>query len=251
MRAARGLAILFRLDAAEQATKLGEPTLERRAAGGDASWRSRRPPAIPFPLALAAMLAAGLTAPGAGVAQTSLHVRGAIVESDMRDAYRPPMVVREDNGALVIVETALNSRGVHVAAGTLAAIVPPHLARAIVERTPDGTLHARVVLVFPDNFIDGEVGEVAWDRPPSSLRIQGTIAAAVPDGATLAIALRYGDVQSAIVADPATQVAVVTNEYDKFYVPGDHVFIAATRQRDGRITAGRVFFGKDGFVPPM
>jgi hypothetical protein len=245
MRGVRGLAILFRRTLAERITKSGQPRLGHRAAGGEALRRSRRPPAVT--LALAAMLAV----PCAGVAQTSLHVRGAIVESDLRSAGRPPMVVREDGGSLVTIEMALNARTIHVAAGSLRAIVPPRHARAIVERAADGTLHARVVLVFPDNVADGQDGVAPWDRPASSMRIQGTIAAAVPEGAAIAIALRYGDMQSTIVADAATQVAEVTNEYDRIYVPGDHVFIAATRQRDGRITAGRVFFGKDGFVPPI
>ena len=33
--------------------------------------------------------------------------------------------------------------------------------------------------------------------------------------------------------------------------PGNHVFLSATRQPGGGLTASRVTVGKDGLVPPM
>jgi hypothetical protein len=217
-------------------------TLSRRASGSVAAI---------IPAMLPAMLVAGLASPGVAVAQASLHLRGVIVESNLRSTDHPPMVLRQDNGSPVTVELAINARGTRVDASTLRAIAPPRHARAIVEHAPDGTLHARVVLLFPDNFSDGPDGDTPWDRPASSRCIQGTVAAAVPSGSAIAMALRYGDTQSTIMADEATQVAEIGSAYGGYYVPGDAVFIAATRQRDGRITAGRVFFGKNGFVPPL
>jgi hypothetical protein len=246
MRETGGAAILRGRWFAHRRTTLGD-----RASGCAALRRSRSTPVIAPAVALAALVAVGLAIPGVGVAQTSIHVRGVVVESDKRSTGFPPMVVRQDDGALVTVEMAINAEAIRVAAAALPAIVPPRHAAAIVERTADGTLHARVVMLYPDNVADGREGDIPWDRPAGSRRIQGIIAAAAPSGAAVAIALRYGDTQSTIVADAATQVVEISGLYDKLYTTGDAVFIAATRQRDGRITAGRVFFAKDGFAPPM
>jgi hypothetical protein len=197
------------------------------------------------------MLAGGLLVPGVGVAQTPINVRGVIVESDKRSVGHPPMIVGLDDGSRVSVELAINAEAIRVVASALRAIAPPRQARAIVERKGDGTLHARAVILLPAGAEDGRDGQEAWDRPPGSLRLQGTVAAAVPGGDAVAIALRDGVTQWTIVADASTRVVELAWVYDKGYAGGDAVFIAATRQRDGRVTAGRVFFGKDGLVPPM
>ena len=55
-----------------------------------------------------------------------------------------------------------------------------------------------------------------------------------------------------VVADDVPVVAMQgSGGHNGCSAPGTHVFINATRQRDGTITAGRIYFGSDGFVPPL
>jgi hypothetical protein len=51
-------------------------------------------PAAIMATMLPAMLVAGLASPGVAVAQASLHLRGVIVESNLRSTDHPPMVLR-------------------------------------------------------------------------------------------------------------------------------------------------------------
>ncbi|MFI4902181.1 MAG: hypothetical protein ACHP91_02090 [Burkholderiales bacterium] len=189
----------------------------------------------------------------ASQAQTPLHVRGVVVRGgEMILPELPPMIVRTADGREVTVQVAINPRGADVRHADRSELVAGRYVGVIATGAPDSPRHAHAVILYPPFLAGNDEGERPWDAPPGSARVNGSIIDATSRDGALALTLRHGGHDSLFTLDEATAVVAVDDAGGfHAYPPGAHVFIDATRQRDGRITAGRVFVGKDGLVPPM
>jgi hypothetical protein len=186
-------------------------------------------------------------------AQTSFHVRGVVVRGgEMMLPELPPMIVRTADGHEVTVQVAINPRGADVRHADRSALVAGRYVGVIATGAPGGARHAHAVIVYPPFMAGSDAGETAWDAPAGSARVNGDIVDASPRDGAMALTLRHDGQDALFTIDDATAIVAVDDAGGfHAYPPGAHVFIDATRQRDGRITAGRVFVGKDGLVPPM
>jgi hypothetical protein len=187
------------------------------------------------------------------LAQTPFHVRGVVVRGgEMMLPELPPMIVRTADGHEVTVQVAINPRGADVRRADRSELVAGRYVGVIATGAPGSARRAHAVLVYPAFMAGSDAGETPWDAPPGSARVNGSIVDAGSRDGVLALTLRHGGSDALFTIDDATAV-VAFDDAGGFhaYPPGAHVFIDATRQRDGRITAGRVFVGKDGLVPPM
>lgn len=212
--------------------------------------RWRGAPVVPAVVALCWLLPASLSLVHA---QTPLHVRGTVVRGgEMSLPELPPMIVRTDDGRELTVQVAINPRGADVRAVDARELGVGRYVGVIATGAAGGARHAHAVIVYPPVLAGTDEGEFPWDAPAASVRVNARIAAAAPRDGVLLLTLRVGDRDWPVSVD-ATTTVVAVDDAGGFhaYPPGAHVFIDATRQRDGRITAGRVYVGKDGLVPPM
>ena len=128
---------------------------------------------------------------------------------------------------------------------------------------PDGSRRAVEVHVFPEAMRGTGEGNYAWDWPgasgnskmtngTASKMTNGTVTA--QDGGS-SLTLQYKDGASG-GSQPITipsGIPIVALEPGKSsdLQPGVHVFVVATRDSAGVLTAARVVAGKNGVVPPM
>ena len=79
--------------------------------------------------------------------------------------------------------------------------------------------------------------------PLPTQRVRGEIVAL--DGLNLQVKSRTGEALAIKLTENYAVTSVVK------LVPGAHLIVTATWQRDGTLTAFRVSVGKNGLVPPM
>jgi hypothetical protein len=116
---------------------------------------------------------------------------------------------------------------------------------------PNGSLVAIEVLVFPEAMRGAGEGHYAWDLEPQSTMTNGTVSGVVSasSGRELAVTYKGGSNTVTVPAD----VPVVT------FAPADRadlkvgatVFVGATKNAEGQLSASRVTVSKDGVAPPM
>jgi hypothetical protein len=116
---------------------------------------------------------------------------------------------------------------------------------------PDGRLKAQEVLIFPETMRGVGEGHRAWDLTPDSTMTNATVEAAVSDVAGRVLTLTYKDGQQELVVPPGTPVVTLAPGDASLLKPGNYVFLGATQQPGGGLTASRITVGKDGLVPPM
>ena len=113
------------------------------------------------------------------------------------------------------------------------------------------TLKAQEVLIFPEAMRGVGEGHRAWDLTPDSTMTNATVEATVSDVAGRVLTLTYKDGRQELLVPPGTPVVTLAPGDASLLKPGNHVFLSATRQPDGSLTASRITVGKDGLVPPM
>lgn len=115
----------------------------------------------------------------------------------------------------------------------------------------DGRLRAQEVLVFPDAMRGAGEGHRSWDLTPRSTMTNATVDATVEgrDGRDLQLAYKGG--QTRIRVPPGVPVVTLVPAAFEDLRPGVPVFLGATKQPDGTLTAARITIGKDGVAPPM
>ena len=91
----------------------------------------------------------------------------------------------------------------------------------------------------------------AGSRPRGSGRSPLAIMVGLLDLAARVLTLTYKDGQQELVVPPGTPVVTLAPGDASLLKPGNHVFLGATPQPGGELTASRIMVGKDGLVPPM
>ncbi len=182
-------------------------------------------------------------------AGTRVHVRGAIVQLD---GY--VLTVKSREGSTVQVQLADDYGVLAVTTAELAAIGPGTYVGTAAAQQPDGTFRALEVLIFPESARGAGEGHYPWDLTPESTMTNAAVAEVVThvDGRMLTLKPTKGAVPEVKVVVPPNVPIVTFGPGDKSLVqPGAYVFIGATKQPDGTLTAARILVGKDGLVPPM
>lgn len=195
-----------------------------------------------FGLLLVGLLAA---MPASGQDAT-VRVRGAILGLDA-DVLR----IASREGPEVAVRLAPDYRVSALVPAQLAAIGEHDFVGTAAEPMPDGRLRALEVVVFPEAARGAGEGQRDWDLTPQSTMTNATVARASvgADGKTLV--LRWGEREATVLVPDGTPIVTFEPAGPELLKPGNHVFVVATRQGDGSLSAARVSVGRDGLVPPM
>jgi len=194
-----------------------------------------------------AALAAGLlslpawaqTAPPQRIRGTITAVHGNMLMVDSRDGQKLEITLNDPLTVATVKKVDLASVGQGAFIGTA------------TRPAAGGKLVAIEVLVFPEAMRGTGEGHYAWDLEPGSMMTNATVSGVVSgnDGHELSLTFK-GDSNKVIVPPnvPVVTFAPATKEDLK---PGAKVFLGATRNADGKLTAGRVTVEKDGVAPPM
>lgn len=173
------------------------------------------------------------------------RIRGTVVGLD-----GATLMVRDRDGKIVSVVLAQPV--------AVAAVIPAQLTDAkpgtfigAAATGPKDRLRALEVLIFPEAMRGTGEGHFPWDLQPESTMTNATIESEVvsADGQTLAVVAK-GE-RLTMIIPPNAPVVTFEPGTPSMLVPGAHVFVGASRQPDGRLTAARVNVGKDGLTPPM
>lgn len=192
-------------------------------------------------------------AAGSAGAQTPLHVRGTLVEFALWSAQAPLMLrATTRDGSAIAIEVAYNWEAYPIVPVDRDKLVDGSYVGVVAVAAGDGTLRARAVLLYPEYLRGTLLGHHPWDSAPGSTMTNATLLRRVADGDADIWMLRDGQGERAIRVD--RDVSFVTTGIGGHNYPiaaGAPVFVNATRQRDGTITAARIFYGENGFVPPL
>jgi hypothetical protein len=139
----------------------------------------------------------------------------------------------------------------------LSAIEPNSFIGTATRTGADGKLTAIEVLVFPEAMRGAGEGFYPWDLEPNSMMTNGTVKGAVTSASGRELTVSYKDKASntdktntVSVPQTAAIVTFAPGTRDDLK-PGTPVFLAATKNAEGKWTAARVPAGKDGVAPPM
>lgn len=175
-----------------------------------------------------------------------VHVRGVL------SGITPHVLtVTSRDGATVSVRLIGRYSVMAVRQAELAVVTPDTYIGTAALRQSDGTLEAVGVLVFPDSERGMSDGHFAWDLGHESSMTNAVVTDSVssPEGRQLTLTYKGG----AVTVTVPSRVPIGTcQRADKRLLQlGAPVFVRATRQPDGSLTAAHVFVGLDGFVPSL
>ncbi len=122
----------------------------------------------------------------------------------------------------------------------------------IATRTgPGGEQQALEILVFPDAMRGAGEGHYPWDLEPGSMMTNGTVTGAVEATSGRELSLSYKGGSDKIVVPAGAPIVTFAPAERADLKPGAPVFCIATKNAEGKLSAGRVTVGKDGVAPPM
>ena len=187
-----------------------------------------------------------LMAVAAIAAEPTTRIRGTIEQVD-----GAALTIATREGATVRVTLTPNAK--------IAAMVPADLDDAAAGSfigtaavpQKDGRLVAQEVLVFPEAMRGAGEGHRAWDLTPDSTMTNATVEAAVTDVSGRVLTLTYKDGKKELIVPPDAPIVTLAPGDASLLKVGNHVFLGATQQPDGSLSAARITVGKDGLVPPM
>jgi hypothetical protein len=193
--------------------------------------------------------AAGVVVTAAAVAdaaEPTARIRGAIERVD-----GPVLMIATREGQTVRLTLTPDVK--------VSALVPADLGQAgkgsfvgtAAVRQPDGRLKAQELLIFPEAMRGVGEGHRAWDLTPDSTMTNATVEAVVSDAAGRVLTLTYKGGQQELLVPPGTPIVTLESGDASLLRAGNHVFLSATRESDGGLSASRITVGKDGLVPPM
>jgi hypothetical protein len=197
----------------------------------------------------------------------SEHVRGTIQSLDGK-----VLTVATSDGSVRVqlapstaIATVVQSDRAHLTDGNFLGIT------SVAE--PDGSRRAVEVHVFPEAMRGTGEGNYGWDWPgasgnskmtngTASKMTNGTVSNSKMTNGTVtaqdggsSLTLQYKDGASggsqAITIPPGIPIVALEPGQSSDLQPGVHVFVVATRDSAGVLTAARVLAGKNGVVPPM
>ncbi len=173
------------------------------------------------------------------------------VRGDVEQLSGNALTVKSREGPSVAITLAPDFSVIGVTKAELSSIVPNSFIGAAAMPQPDGTLRALEVLVFPESARGSGEGHYPWDLQPESTMTNATVAELATQPSGRLLTLRYKDGEKKMVVPEDVPIVTFVPADASMLVPGAHVFVSATRQPDGALSAARVLVGKDGLVPPM
>jgi hypothetical protein len=195
-------------------------------------------------IALALVLLAALAS--AAWAQTTVRVRGAIVE-----LAGQILTVKARDGSTVPVRLADNYALMEVTRAKLTDVKVGDYVGAAAVRQADGTFRAQEVLIFPLFARGSREGHFPWDLTRDSTMTNATVAGITTQGSGRTLTLKHKGGEVVVVVPAAAPVVTFGIGHVDQLKPGAHIFIEATRLPDGTITTTSVLVGREGLVPPM
>ena len=195
------------------------------------------------------------------------HVRGTIqsLDGQVLTVATSDGSVRVQLAPSTAIATVVQSDRAHLTDGSFLGIT------SVAE--PDGSRRAVEVHVFPEAMRGTGEGNYGWDWPgasgnskmtngTASKMTNGTVSNSKMTNGTVtaqdggsSLTLQYKDGSSggsqAITIPPGIPVVALEPGQPSDLQAGVHVFVVATRDTAGVLTAARVLAGKNGVVPPM
>jgi hypothetical protein len=161
------------------------------------------------------------------------------------------LAIKSREGPTVYIKLADNAPVLGVTKASLADIAVGSFVGAAALPQQNGTLKALEVLIFPEAARGSGEGHYAWDLLPESTMTNATVAEAVTGVSGRVLTLKYKDGEQKVVVPPEAPIVTFSPGDRTLLKPGAAVFVPATTQPDGGLTAARILVGKDGVVPPM
>ncbi len=200
------------------------------------------------------LLALGLLAvaalPGPAAAETPqgqpVRVRAEIVSLD-----GTMLQLKDRAGAPVTVRLAADYAVSSLSKADFDDIKPGTFIGTAAVPQKDGTLKAIEVLIFPAAMKGTGEGHRPWDLLPESTMTNATVDSMVGAITGRTFKVKYKDGEKTVVVPQDAPIVLLGPGDRSMIKPGNHVFMIATKQADGTLTAARVTVGKDGLVPPM
>jgi hypothetical protein len=197
-----------------------------------------------LPAALAACLFAG-----SAIAQTTApptRIRGSIAAVEGQT-----MTVATREGPKVDVTLNDPLTVVTVKKVELASIAPGAYVGIATRAGANGELQAIEVLVFPEAMRGAGEGHYPWDLEPGSMMTNGTVSGAVQATSGRELSLSFKGASNKIVVPPDTPIVTFAPAERADLKPGAPVMFGATKNAEGKFSAGRVTVGTNGVAPPM
>jgi hypothetical protein len=133
----------------------------------------------------------------------------------------------------------------------VSAITPGTFIGTAAKPGPDGELRAIEVVVFPETARGTGEGHYAWDLGPGTTMTNATVTGAVESQSGRDINLSYKGGSVKVVVPPDAPVVTPVPATRSDLKPGAPVFLRASKDENGRLTANFVVVGKNGVAPPM
>jgi hypothetical protein len=186
-----------------------------------------------------AVTAIAQTAPSTRVRGTIAAVEGNKMTVNSRDGQKLEVTLNDPLAVLIVKKVDLNS-------------IAPNTYVGVATRTgTDGKLTALEVLVFPEASRGSGEGYYAWDLEPGAMMTNGTVKGAATVGSGRELSLTYKDGSNIIFVPPSAPVVTFAPAERADVKAGAPIFFGATKDAEGKLSAGRVIVGKDGVAPPM
>ena len=133
----------------------------------------------------------------------------------------------------------------------LESIAPGSYIGTATRTAADGKLTALEVLVFPEAMRGRGEGHYAWDLEPGSMMTNGTVKGAMTASSGRELSIGFKDSANSVYVPPGVPVVTFAPAERADLKPGAPVFIVASKNAEGKLSADRVTVGKDGVAPPM
>jgi hypothetical protein len=175
-----------------------------------------------------------------------VRVRGVVERLD-----GDQLTVRSREGPRVRIALAASYAVVAVTKAELAEVKAGTFVGTAARPQADGTLRAQEVLIFPESARGTGEGHYPWDLTPDSTMTNATVADVVQgvDGSLLRLMPKGREVR--VLVPPDAPIVTLGPGDPSLLVPGAAVFLSASPQGDGSLSAARILVGKDGVIPPM
>lgn len=192
-------------------------------------------------------LSFGILGAGAALADSALHLRGAI------DAVNTQSLVLKNSGVTVALNA--QTRIASLSPAKLSDIKPGIFVGTAAIPQRDGTLKAVEVHIFLESMRGTGEGYRPFPQVPQGTMTNATVTdmagteSASVDGATLT--LTYKDGRQTVVVPKGIPIVLIGPGDAAMLKPEAKVSVTATKDDAGRLTATRILVGRDGVTPPI
>jgi len=201
-------------------------------------------------LFLATLMLAGSTAVSA-IAQTPPAAPPTRVRGTIASLNGNVMTVNSRNGDKLEITLKDPVSVASVKKIDLNAITPNSFIGTATRTGADGKLTALEVLVFPESMRGTGEGFYPWDLEPGSMMTNGTVKGAVTASSGRQLTIGFKDSSNTVYVPPTAPIVTFAPAARDDLKPGAPVFLGATKDAEGKLSAARVTVGKDGVAPPM